>query len=87
MYTQDKARTNSLLEICLEIQQIAIYCLLLYTEWYLLGIHIVCKSEAYSLIRIYIWNSFLTYCRVGSAFCNAVPEDDLPGTRFLKEEG
>lgn len=54
MYTQDKARTNSLLEICLEIQQIAIYCLHLYTEWYLLEIHIVCKSEAYSLIRIYI---------------------------------
>ena len=30
---------------------------------------------------------FSTYCRVGSAFCNAVPEDDLPVTRFLKEEG
>ena len=69
MYTQDKARANSLLEICLEIQQIAIYCLHLYTEWYLLEIH------------------FSTYCRVGSAFCNAVPEDDLPVTRFLKEEG
>ncbi len=54
MYTQDKARANSLLEICLEIQQIAIYCLHLYTEWYLLETHIVYKSEAYSLIRIYI---------------------------------
>lgn len=86
MYTQDKARANSLLEICLEIQQIAIYCLHLYTEWYLLETHIVYKKP----IALSAYTSeihFSTYCRAGSAFCNAVPEDDLPVTRFLKEEG